>query len=138
MGQERGSIKSAADEAEARGQYTGLVPVMERVLFPEHRDTLDARASPADRECGDAVGARDQFMALVRVMARVFGPDYRETLDARHNLAYQTGQAGSGDSRGLNCLYSPRRGGVLGAWFPLLTGGFVSGGCWPRGPMVCL
>ena len=42
-------------------------PVDERVLGPEHPDTLRARADLArwTGEAGDAAGARDQFAALL-------------------------------------------------------------------------
>jgi hypothetical protein len=37
----------AGDPAAARDQYAALLPVMERVLGPEHPDTLSTRASLA-------------------------------------------------------------------------------------------
>jgi len=84
------------------------VPVYERVLGPEHPDTLAIRrnladwtgraweASPRDRTGAvDApASARDQLAALVPVYERVLGPKHRDTLETRANLAYWTGQAG--------------------------------------------
>jgi hypothetical protein len=65
-------------------------PVRERILGPEHRDTLDVRADLAfwTGEAGDAGAARDQYAALLPVFERVLGPEHPETLTARGNLAY--------------------------------------------------
>ena len=71
-------------------------PSSERVLGPEHPDTLAARANLASwtGEAGDAAGARDQFAALLPIRERVLGPEHPDTLHARNNLAYWTGRAG--------------------------------------------
>ena len=68
----------AGDAAGARDQYAALLPVRERVLGPEHPDTLTARANLArwTGEAGDAAGARDQFAALLPVRERVCGPEH--------------------------------------------------------------
>ena len=67
--------------AGARDQYAALLPVHERVLGPEHPDTLAARANLASwtGEAGDAAGARDQFAALLPVHERVLGPETPST-----------------------------------------------------------
>ena len=67
----------------------------ERVLGPEHLNTLTARANLAywTGEAGDAAGARDQYAALVPVEERVLGPEHLNTLTARANLASSTGEA---------------------------------------------
>ena len=72
------------------------MPVRERVLGPEHPDTLGAHANLAywTGQAGDAAGARDQYAALVPVDERVLGPEHPDTLAAHANLAYWTGQAG--------------------------------------------
>jgi hypothetical protein len=72
------------------------MPVRERVLGPEHPDTLAARANLAywTGQAGDTAGARDQYAALMPVDERVLGPEHPDTLTARANLAYWTGQAG--------------------------------------------
>ena len=68
----------------------------ERVLGPEHPDTLTARGNLArwTGEAGDAAAARDQFAALLPVRERVLGPEHPDTLTARANLARWTGEAG--------------------------------------------
>ena len=65
----------------------------ERVLGPEHPDTLTARANLArwTGQAGDAAAARDQFAALLPVRERVLGPEHPDTLTARRDLAYWTG-----------------------------------------------
>ncbi len=68
----------------------------ERVLGPEHPDTLITRGNLArwTGQAGDAAGARDQFAALLPVRERVLGPEHPDTLTTRHDLARWTGEAG--------------------------------------------
>ena len=84
------------DAAGARDQFAALLPVFERVLGPEHPDTLYIRHSLArwTGQAGDPASARDQFAALLPVRARVLGPDHPDTLIAHDHLAYWTGEAG--------------------------------------------
>jgi hypothetical protein len=87
--------------ATARDQYAALLPVRERVLGPQHPDTLISRANLASwtGEAGDAAGARDQFAALLPVIERVLGPEHPQTLAIRANLDRWAGQAdGNGRS----------------------------------------
>jgi hypothetical protein len=67
-----------------------LLPVRERVLGPEHPDTLDVRGNLArwTGAAGDAAGARDQFAALLPVLDPVSGPEHPDTLAARGYLAH--------------------------------------------------
>ena len=67
----------------------------ERVLGPEHPDTLTARANLASwtGQAGDPAAARDQYAELLPVFERVLGPDHPHTLAAR-SLANWTGEAG--------------------------------------------
>ena len=67
----------AGDLAGARDQVAALLPVCERVLGPEHPDTLWARANLAHwtGQPGDAAGARDQFAALLPVIERCSAPN---------------------------------------------------------------
>jgi hypothetical protein len=67
-----------------------LLPVRERVLGPEHPDTLTTRASLAawTGTAGDAAAARDQYAELLAVRERVLGPEHPDTLTTRGNLAY--------------------------------------------------
>ena len=69
-------------------------PIRERVLGPEHPDTLATRDNLArwTGEAGDAAGARDQFAALLPVRERVQGPEHPDTLTTRANLAYWSGK----------------------------------------------
>jgi hypothetical protein len=89
----------AGDAAGARDQFAALVPTRERILGPEHPDTLWARGSLArwTGEAGDAAGARDQFAALLPTRERVLGAEHPETLTTRANLAYWT-RAAIGDA----------------------------------------
>jgi hypothetical protein len=72
-----------------------LLPVEERVLGPEHPDTLAARANLArwTGRAGDAAGARDQLAALLHIVERVLGPGHPDTLITRANLSHWAGQA---------------------------------------------
>jgi hypothetical protein len=84
------------DAAGARDQFAALLPISERVLGPEHPDTLNTRHNIANFAgySGDARGARDQFAALLPITEEVFGPDHPDTLAARFNLAYWTARVG--------------------------------------------
>ena len=69
--------------AAARDQFAALLPVDERVLGPEHPDTLHQPAQTSPRwtgQAGDAAAARDQFAALLPIIERVLGPEHPETL----------------------------------------------------------
>ena len=92
--------RGAGDAAGARDQLAALLPIRERVLGPEHPNTLTARHNLAywTGQAGDAAGARDQLAALLPIRERVLGPEHPQTLTTRHNLAYWTGQAGDTDS----------------------------------------
>jgi hypothetical protein len=69
------------------------VPIRERVLGPEHPDTLAARANLArwTGKAGDAAGARDQYAALLPLYERVLGPEHPDTLNTRAGLAHFAG-----------------------------------------------
>jgi hypothetical protein len=88
-------VGRAGDAAGARDQFAALLPVRERVLGPEHPDTLTSRANLAyyTGAAGDPAGARDQYSALLPVRERVSGPDHPGTVAARANLAHWTRQA---------------------------------------------
>ena len=85
----------AGDAAAAREQYAALLPIRERVLGPEHPDTLTARANLAQWTggAGDAAAARDRFAALLPSYERVLGPEHPFTLSGRDSLAHWTRQA---------------------------------------------
>ena len=88
--------RGAEDAAAARDQYAALLPTVERILGPEHPDTLATRADLArwTGEAGDAAAARDQYAALLPTVERVSGPEHWDTLTTRHDLANWTGEAG--------------------------------------------
>ena len=93
----------------------------ERVLGPEHPDTLAARANLArwTGQAGDAAAARDQYAALLPVRERVLGPEHPDTLTARANLARWTGQAGdAAAARDQFAALLPVRERVLGPEHP--------------------
>ena len=71
-------------------------PSRERVLGPEHPDTLTTRANLAQwtGEAGDAAGARGRYAALLPIFERVLGPEHPDTLATRANLAAWIEQAG--------------------------------------------
>ena len=115
------STGEAGDAAGARDQFAALLPVRERVLGPEHPETLETRHDLArwTGEAGDAAGARDQFAALLPVRERVLGPEHPETLETRHDLARWTGEAG--DAAGARDQFAallPVRERVLGPEHP--------------------
>jgi hypothetical protein len=85
----------AGEPAAARDQYAALLPARERVLGPEHPDTLAARHELArwTGEAGDPAAARDQYAALLPARERVLGPGHRRTLTTRHELAHWTAMA---------------------------------------------
>ncbi|BCJ46581.1 hypothetical protein GCM10010168_38960 [Actinoplanes ianthinogenes] len=74
-----GSGKSTVAQtllAGARDQFAALLPLRERILGPEHPETLATRHGLAfwTGSAGDPAAARDQFAALVPVRERVQGP----------------------------------------------------------------
>jgi hypothetical protein len=85
------------DAAGTRDQYAALLPIQERVLGPEHPDTLTTRASLAlwTGKAGNPAEARDQSTALLPIRKRVLGAEHPATLATRHNLATWTGEAGN-------------------------------------------
>jgi hypothetical protein len=82
-------IGVTGDAAEARKQFTELVPVCVRVLGAEHRDTLAVRSQLArwTGEAGDPAEARDQLAQLLAVRERVLGVEHPDILTDRGNLA---------------------------------------------------
>jgi len=89
-------LGSSGSYAAARDLQRRILDARERVLGPEHPDTLTARANLArwTGQAGDPAAARDQYAALLPVRQRVLGPEHPGTLTAWHNLARWTGQAG--------------------------------------------
>jgi hypothetical protein len=107
--------------AAAREFSQVMLAERERVLGPEHLDTLLARAHLAiwTGEAGDAAGARDQYAALLPIDERVLGPEHPSTLTTRNNLARWTGEAGdAAGAREQSAALLPVRERVLGPEHP--------------------
>jgi len=79
----------------ARDQYAALLPFYERILGPEHPDTLTIRDNLAGwtGRAGDAAAARDQYAALVPIYKRVLGPNHPDVVYAKSGLAVWTKNA---------------------------------------------
>jgi Tetratricopeptide repeat len=112
-----GYLGSSGSPAAARDLHRRVVAARERVLGPEHPDTLTARKYLAEwtGNAGNAAGARDMLSALVPVAVRVLGPERPDTLLARSYLAYWIGQAGNpAGARDLYAALIPVEERVLG------------------------
>jgi hypothetical protein len=83
-------VNTQRDHLAIRLNLAALLPFCERVLGPEHPESLAARHQLASfiRQAGDAAGARDLFAALLPVKERVQGPEHPSTLATRHHLDY--------------------------------------------------
>jgi tetratricopeptide (TPR) repeat protein len=89
-------LGSSGSYAAARDLERRIVDARQRVLGPEHPDTLAARHDLAHWTglAGDPVAARDLLAMLLRALERVLGPEHPNTLTVKGNLASWTGQAG--------------------------------------------
>src|SRR5215472_12426664 len=89
-------VGQSGSYAAARDLQRRIADAVERILGPEHPDTLDARHELArwTGAAGDWAAARDQSAALLPVIERVLGPEHPGTLLTRGALAYWTGEAG--------------------------------------------
>lgn len=99
-------LKSHIEEADRRGEagdpagavtaYLQLLDDLERILGPDHPDTLDTRYNLAywQGEAGDPAGALIAGTELLNDLERVLGPDHPDTLATRGNLARWQGEAG--------------------------------------------
>jgi hypothetical protein len=120
-------LGSSGSYAAARDLQRRVVDARERLLGPEHPDTLAVRGLLASwtGHAGDPAAARDQYAGLLPVRERVLGPEHPLTLSARHGLASWTGQAGDpAAARDLFAGLLAVRERVLGPEHPdtLLTG----------------
>ncbi len=82
--------------AAARDLQRQVLDARERLLGPEHPDTLTTRHNLArwTGQAGDPAAARDMYAELLPVVERVSGPEHPGTLTVRGNLAGWTGEAG--------------------------------------------
>jgi Tetratricopeptide repeat len=89
-------LGSSGSYAAARDLQRRVIDARERVLGPEHPDTLTGRYYLAHwtGHAGDSAAARDQFAELLPVVERVLGPEHPDTLTGRWYLARWTGPAG--------------------------------------------
>ena len=94
--QQARSSGQAGNAASARDQYAALLPAYERILGPEHPETLNTRNSLAwfTGHAGDPTSARDQLAALLPADERALGAEHPYTLATRNYLAHFTGAAG--------------------------------------------
>jgi hypothetical protein len=96
MAQIANYLGSSGSYATARDLQRKVFDARERVLSPEHPNSLTARHQLAHwtGEAGDPTAARDRYAALLPVVERVSGPEHPDTLTVRHQLALWTGRAG--------------------------------------------
>jgi len=89
-------LGSSGSYAAARNLQRRVLDARERLLGPEHPDTLTARHQLAfwTGEAGDRAAAKDLFAGLLPVRERVLGPEHPDTLATRHQLARWTGHSG--------------------------------------------
>jgi hypothetical protein len=114
-------LGSSGSYAPARDLQQKVVEARDRILGPEHAQTLDARGDLAfwTGYAGDPAAARDQDAVLLPVQERVLGPEHPDTLTTRSNLARWTGEAGDpAAARDQYAVLLPARGRVLGAEHP--------------------
>ena len=78
-----------------------MLPDRQRVLGPDHPDTLATRHGIAHwtGEAGDAPEALRLYRELLPDQQRVQGPDHHDTLTTRDRIAHWTGEAGDAPRR---------------------------------------
>ena len=93
------------DARAASALFEVLLPELQRVLGPDHPDTLTMRNNIATwtGKAGDVGTALSICESLLPDRLRVLGPDHLETLTTRSNIAAMTGEAG--DVRKALVLY---------------------------------
>ncbi|MFJ9683536.1 tetratricopeptide repeat protein [Streptomyces sp. NPDC101194] len=96
----------AGDAAGAATAYAELLADRERLLGPDHPETLTTRHELAywQGQAGDASGAATALTDVLADFIRLLGPDHPDTLTTQHNLAYWRGQAG--DAAGAATAYA--------------------------------
>ncbi|GGU38784.1 serine/threonine-protein kinase [Streptomyces lavendofoliae] len=106
------------EAAEAHG---AVADERERVLGPDHRDTLTSRyeAGYALSRTGRDAEALRQFVRAAEGRTRVLGPDHPGTLAAREETAYALGRLGRHvEAHGLYTAVLDSRTRVMGADHP--------------------
>jgi DNA-binding SARP family transcriptional activator len=81
---------------EAVQYWHEMLTVSQRILGPDHPDTLTTRGNLAYSQglAGDLTAAPAAFQELLADRLRILGLDHPDTLTTRHNLAYSRGRAG--------------------------------------------
>jgi Tetratricopeptide repeat len=89
-------LGSSGSYAAARDLQRRVVDARQRVLGPEHPDTLAAAHDLAHwtGQAGDPAAARDLLANLLLALERILGPEHPNALTVKGNLASWTGQAG--------------------------------------------
>jgi hypothetical protein len=114
-------LGSSGSYAAARDLERRIVDARQRVLGPEHPNTLAARHDLAHWTglAGDPATARDLLAKLLRALERILGPEHPNTLTVKGNLASWTGQAGDlAAARDLVAELLPSLERVLGPEHP--------------------
>ena len=114
-------LGSSGSYAAARDLQRRVLAACERILGPEHLDTLTDRANLAwwTGKAGDLAAARDLYAALLPVEEQVLGPEHPDTLATRATLASWTGEAGNpAAARDLYAALLPALEQVLGPEHP--------------------
>ena len=75
--------------AEAESELRDIIAIQERVLGPEHPDTLSSRNNLANAlsSQGKYAEAEAEHRAVLAIRERVLGPEHPDTLSSRNNLA---------------------------------------------------
>ncbi|MGC4957111.1 tetratricopeptide repeat protein [Actinomadura citrea] len=83
------SLSDTGQVEAAVGAYDELFQAGDRILGPEHPDTMSARRGRAHArgEAGDIAGAMAEYGELLSDLTRTLGPEHPRTFSARNDLA---------------------------------------------------
>jgi tetratricopeptide (TPR) repeat protein len=90
-------LERAGRNAEAEKEQRAVLAGRERVLGPEHPDTLTSRSDLATMldNSGQYAEAEKEHRATLAIRERVLGPEHPDTLTSRDNLAYVLEEQGN-------------------------------------------
>ena len=76
--------------AEAEAEYRAVLKLREKVLGPEHPDTLASRNNLAGALYGEGkyAEAEAEYRAVLKLREKVLGPEHPDTLLSRNDLAW--------------------------------------------------
>jgi tetratricopeptide (TPR) repeat protein len=82
-------LEEQGNYAEAETQYRVVLKLQEKVLGPEHQDTLKSRTGLADAlsDNGKYAEAETEYRAVIKLEEKALGPEHPGTLGSRMNLA---------------------------------------------------